>query len=39
MKKDNYFIKALNGMAYGFFGSLIMATIFRQWGNLLIYRN
>lgn len=33
MKKDNYFIKALNGMAYGFFCSLIIGTILKQLGN------
>ncbi|MEY8675106.1 PTS sugar transporter subunit IIC [Thomasclavelia cocleata] len=32
MKKDNYFIKALNGMAYGFFCSLIIGTILKQLG-------
>lgn len=33
MKKDNYIIKSLNGMAYGFFCSLIIGTIFKQIGN------
>lgn len=33
MKKDNYFIKALNGMAYGFFCSLIIGTILKQLGS------
>ena len=35
MKKDNYFIKALNGMAYGFFCSLIIGTILKQLGNFI----
>ena len=33
MKKDNYIIKSLNGMAYGFFCSLIIGTTFKQIGN------
>lgn len=33
MKKDNYLIKSLNGMAYGFFCSLIIGTILKQLGN------
>lgn len=33
MKKDNYFIKTLNGLAYGFFCSLIIGTILKQLGN------
>ncbi|WP_027089441.1 PTS transporter subunit IIC [Thomasclavelia saccharogumia] len=33
MKKENYFIKTLNGMAYGFFCSLIIGTILKQLGN------
>lgn len=33
MKKDNYIIKSLNGMAYGFFCSLIIGTIYKQIGN------
>lgn len=33
MKKDNYIIKSLNGMAYGFFCSLIIGTILKQIGN------
>ena len=33
MKKDNYLVKALNGMAYGFFCSLIIGTILKQIGN------
>lgn len=35
MKKDNYFIKALNGMAYGFFCSLIIGTILKQLGTFV----
>ena len=35
MKKDNYFIKALIGMAYGFFCSLIIGTILKQLGNFI----
>ena len=35
MNKDNYFIKALNGMAYGFFCSLIIGTILKQLGNFI----
>ena len=35
MKKENYFIKALNGMAYGFFCSLIIGTILKQLGNFI----
>lgn len=35
MKKDNYFIKALNGMAYGFFCSLIIGTILKQLGTFI----
>lgn len=34
MKKDNYFIKTLNGMAFGFFCSLIIGTILKQLGNV-----
>lgn len=49
MKKDNYLIKTLNGMAYGFFCSLIIGTILKQigdfakidelvvWGNMASY--
>lgn len=33
MKKDNYIIKSLNGMAFGFFCSLIIGTILKQIGN------
>lgn len=33
MKKDNYFIKTLNGLAYGFFCSLIIGTILKQLGS------
>lgn len=33
MKKDNYIIKSLNGMAYGFFCSLIIGTILKQIGS------
>lgn len=33
MKKDNYIVKSLNGMAYGFFCSLIIGTILKQVGN------
>lgn len=33
MKKDNYFIKTLNGLAYGFFCSLIIGTILKQIGS------
>lgn len=33
MKKDNYIVKSLNGMAYGFFCSLIIGTILKQIGN------
>lgn len=33
MKKDNYLIKTLNGMAYGFFCSLIIGTILKQIGD------
>ncbi len=34
-KKENYFIKSLNGMAYGFFASLIIGTILKQIGVFL----
>lgn len=33
MKKDNYVVRSLNGMAYGFFCSLIIGTILKQIGN------
>lgn len=33
MRKDNYFIKTLNGLAYGFFCSLIIGTILKQLGS------
>lgn len=32
MKKENYIVKTLNGMAYGFFCSLIIGTILKQLG-------
>lgn len=32
MKKGNYIIKTLNGMAYGFFCSLVVGTILKQLG-------
>lgn len=32
MNKDNYIVKTLNGMAYGFFASLIIGTILKQVG-------
>ena len=31
-KKENYIVKTLNGMAYGFFASLIVGTILKQVG-------
>lgn len=31
-QKDNYIVKTLNGMAYGFFASLIIGTILKQVG-------
>ncbi len=34
-KKENYIVKTLNGMAYGFFASLIVGTILKQVGQLL----
>ncbi len=49
MGKQNYFIKSLNGLAYGFFASLIVGTILKQigvylnlailveWGNIASY--
>lgn len=33
MRKDNYFIKTLNGLTYGFFCSLIIRTILKQLGS------
>lgn len=33
MRKDNYFIKTLNGLTYGFFCSLIIGTILKQLGS------
>lgn len=33
MKKENYIVKSLNGMAYGFFCSLIIGTILKQIGD------
>lgn len=35
MKKGNYIVNTLNGMAYGFFCSLIIGTILKQVGNAL----
>ena len=47
--ESNYIVKTLNGMAYGFFSSLIIGTILKQlgilthidelilWGQLLMY--
>lgn len=35
MKKENYFVKSLNGMAYGFFCSLIIGTILKQIGSFI----
>lgn len=35
MKKENYFVKSLNGMAYGFFCSLIIGTILKQIGSFV----
>lgn len=32
ISKDNYIVKTLNGMAYGFFASLIIGTILKQVG-------
>lgn len=32
VKKENYVVKTLNGMAYGFFASLIVGTILKQIG-------
>lgn len=32
-KEPNYIVKTLNGMAYGFFASLIIGTIFKQLGS------
>lgn len=49
MKKGNYIVKTLNGMAYGFFCSLVIGTILKQlgtftninelvtWGNIASY--
>ena len=31
-QKENYIVKTLNGMAYGFFASLIIGTILKQIG-------
>lgn len=33
MRKDNYFIKTLNGLTYGFFCSLIIGTILKRLGS------
>lgn len=33
--KDNYVVKTLNGMAYGFFASLIIGTILKQVGSAI----
>ena len=33
--KENYIVKTLNGMAYGFFASLIIGTILKQVGTAL----
>lgn len=35
MKKENYIVKSLNGMAYGFFCSLIIGTILKQIGSFV----
>ena len=35
VKNDNYIVKTLNGMAYGFFASLIIGTILEQLGALV----
>ena len=32
LHKENYIVKTLNGMAYGFFASLIIGTILKQVG-------
>jgi len=43
IKKENYVVKTLNGMAYGFFASLIIGTILKQigsaihWGDLVTW--
>ncbi len=34
MKKSNYFVSTLNGMAYGFFCSLIIGNIMKQFGTI-----
>ncbi|WP_050636009.1 PTS transporter subunit IIC [Candidatus Stoquefichus sp. SB1] len=42
-QKENYIVKTLNGMAYGFFASLIIGTILKQiggaihWGDLIYW--
>lgn len=36
-QKDNYIVKTLNGMAYGFFASLIVGTILKQIGLALSF--
>lgn len=35
VKKENYIVKTLNGMAYGFFASLIIGTILKQIGSAI----
>lgn len=35
VKKENYIVKTLNGMAYGFFASLIIGTILKQIGQAI----
>ena len=34
-QRENYIVKTLNGMAYGFFASLIIGTIFKQIGGAI----
>lgn len=34
-QKENYIVKTLNGMAYGFFASLIIGTILKQIGSVI----
>lgn len=45
VKRENYVVKTLNGLAYGFFASLIIGTILKQighavsWGDLVKWGN
>lgn len=39
IQKENYIVKTLNGMAYGFFASLIIGTILKQIGYAIHWSN